>query len=71
VPVLLKHYLKANGRLITFNVDDSFGGCLDGLIVVDLTKVDPKALAAYLSEEGARRLWSTTISTPEAGAVIA
>ena len=54
VPVLLKHYLKLNGRLITFNVDDSFGGCLDGLIVVDLTKVDPKLLAAYLSEEGAR-----------------
>jgi len=55
VPVLLKHYLKLNGRLITFNVDDSFGGCLDGLIVVDLTKVDPKLLAAYLSEEGAQR----------------
>ena len=54
VPVLLKHYLKLNGRLITFNVDDSFGGCLDGLIVVDLTKVDPKLLAAYLGEEGAR-----------------
>ena len=54
VPVLLKHYLKLNGRLIAFNVDEGFGGCLDGLIVVDLTKTDPKLLAAYMGEEGAR-----------------
>ncbi len=54
VPVLLKHYLKLNGRLIAFNVDEGFGGCLDGLIVVDLTKTDPKLLAAYMGEEGAK-----------------
>lgn len=54
VPVLLKHYLKLNGRLIAFNVDESFGGCLDGLILVDLTKTDPKLLAAYMGEEGAK-----------------
>ena len=54
LPTLLKHYLKLNGRLIAFNVDESFGGCLDGLITVDLTKTDPKLLAAYLGEEGAR-----------------
>jgi putative hemolysin len=54
VPVLLKHYLKLNGRLIAFNVDETFGGCLDGLIVVDLTRSDPRLLAAYLGEEGAR-----------------
>jgi len=54
VPVLLKHYLKLNGRLIAFNVDEGFGGCLDGLIVVDLTKTDPKLLAAYMGEDGAK-----------------
>jgi len=54
VPVLLKHYLKLNGRLIAFNVDEAFGGCLDGLIVVDLTKTDPKLLAAYMGDDGAR-----------------
>jgi hypothetical protein len=56
VPVLLKHYLKLNGRLIAFNVDEGFGGCLDGLIVVDLTQTDPKLLAAYMGEDGARQL---------------
>jgi putative hemolysin len=54
VPVLLKHYLKLNGRLIAFNVDEGFGGCLDGLIVVDLTKTDPKLLAAYMGDEGVK-----------------
>ena len=54
LPVLLKHYLKLNGRLIAFNVDESFGGCLDGLIVVDLTTTDSKLLAAYMGDEGAK-----------------
>lgn len=53
VPVLLKHYLKLNGRLIGFNEDASFGGCLDGLIVVDLTRTDRRLLDAYLGEAGA------------------
>ena len=55
VPVLLKHYLRLNGRLIAFNVDEGFGGCLDGLIVVDLTQTDPKLLTAYMGDEGARQ----------------
>ena len=54
VPILLKHYLKLNGRLISFNVDQGFGGCLDGLILVDLTKTEPKLLEAYMGEEGAQ-----------------
>lgn len=53
IPVLLKHYLRLNGRLIGFNVDPSFGGCLDGLIVVDLTRTDRRLLEAYLGEDGA------------------
>jgi putative hemolysin len=53
VPILLRHYLKMNGRLISFNVDPAFGKCLDGLIMVDLTKSDPKLLRAYLTPQGA------------------
>lgn len=58
VPVLLKHYLKLNGRIIGFNVDETFGGCLDGLIVVDLIRSDARLLNAYLGEEGARSFLS-------------
>ncbi|WP_309397557.1 lysophospholipid acyltransferase family protein [Cerasicoccus maritimus] len=52
VPVLLKHYLKLNGTLLSFNVDADFGNCLDGLIVVDLTKSDQRLLKNYLTPEG-------------------
>ena len=58
VPVLLKHYLKLNGRLIAFNVDQGFGGCLDGLIVVDLTQTDPKLLSAYMGDDGVKQFLS-------------
>ena len=53
VPVLLRHYLKMNGRIIAFNVDSAFGQCLDGLIIVDLTQTDPKLLKAHLGAAGA------------------
>lgn len=52
VPALLKHYLKLNGQLISFNVDNDFGHCLDGLIMVDLTRSDRRLLRSYLTPEG-------------------
>lgn len=50
VPVLLRHYLRLGGKLLGFNVDDSFAGALDGLIVVDLTRTDPRLLERYLGK---------------------
>ena len=44
VPVLLKQYLKLGGKLLAFNVDQKFSDALDGLIIVDLTKVDVRML---------------------------
>jgi predicted MPP superfamily phosphohydrolase len=54
VPVLLRHYLRMNGNLLSFNIDPDFGQCLDGLIVVDLTRSEHKLLRVYLGVEGAR-----------------
>jgi putative hemolysin len=51
IPMLLKHYLRLKGTLLSFNVDKSFSSCLDGLIMVDLTETDPKLLAKYMGEE--------------------
>jgi hypothetical protein len=48
VPVLLRQYLKLGGKLLGFNVDPEFSNALDGLIVVDLTKTEPKLLERYL-----------------------
>lgn len=53
LPVLIRQYLKMGGRFATFHVDHSFGKTLDGLIVVDLTKTEPKFLERYLGKEGA------------------
>lgn len=48
IPVLLKHYLRLNGELLAFNVDKSFNNCIDGLIMVDMCKTDPKLLKSYM-----------------------
>jgi putative hemolysin len=52
VPVLLKHYLRLNARLLSFNVDENFGNCIDGLIVVDLRTTDAKILKRFMGEAG-------------------
>ena len=55
MPVLLKHYLRLNARLLSFNVDETFGSCIDGLIVVDLRTTDPKILKRFMGDEGHAR----------------
>lgn len=58
VPVLLRHYLNLGGKVIGFNIDASFGHVLDGLIVVDLKKTDPKILSYFMGAEGAGRFFA-------------
>lgn len=50
-PVLLRQYLKLGGRLACFNVDESFSGVVDGLIVVDLLRTEPRILQKYMGRE--------------------
>ncbi|CAN5913237.1 GNAT family N-acetyltransferase [soil metagenome] len=51
IPTLLKHYLRLNGTILNFNVDENFSSCLDGLILVDLMDTDPRLLGKYMGEE--------------------
>lgn len=55
MPVLLRQYLRLGGQLLGFNIDPSFGYCLDGLILVDLTKTDPTLLAKYMGRDNLDR----------------
>jgi putative hemolysin len=55
VPVLLKQYLKLEGRLLGHNVDPEFSNVLDVLIVVDLRRTPAKTLKRYLGEENLER----------------
>jgi len=50
--MLLKHYLKMNARLLSFNVDAQFSDVVDGLILVDLLATDRAHLRRHLGEEG-------------------
>jgi putative hemolysin len=50
IPVLLRQYLKLGGKLLGFNVDPEFSDALDGLILVDLTKTEPRLLERYLGK---------------------
>jgi putative hemolysin len=48
VPILLKQYLKLDGKLLGFNVDKRFSDVLDGLVLVDLTKTNETILKRYM-----------------------
>jgi putative hemolysin len=50
MPILLKRYLKLNGRIIGFNLDPKFNNALDGMLVLDLYDV-PMETIASLSKE--------------------
>ncbi len=49
-PVLLKKYLKLNGKIIGFNLDPLFNDALDGLLLLDLYDV-PLDIVKSLSKE--------------------
>ena len=50
MPILLKRYMKLNGKIIGFNLDPKFNNALDGLLVLDLYDV-PMETIASLSKE--------------------
>ncbi len=50
-PVLLKHYLRLNGTILSFNVDAEFSNVLDGLVMVDMLKTDPRLPAKLMGAE--------------------
>ncbi|MEZ5398432.1 MAG: GNAT family N-acyltransferase [Bryobacteraceae bacterium] len=58
VPVLLRQYLRLGGKLLGFNVDHDFAAALDGLIVVDLTKTDPRLVERFFGKAEAAALRS-------------
>lgn len=55
LPVLLRHYLRLGGQLLSFSVDREFSEVLDGFMLVDLTRTEPRLLERYLGKESARQ----------------
>jgi putative hemolysin len=50
MPVLLKKYLKLNGKIVGFNIDPKFNDALDGLLFLDLFDI-PMETISTLSKE--------------------
>ncbi len=53
VPVLLKQYLRMNGKIAGFSIDPDFNDSLDGLIVMDMRYMPLKALKKYMGKDTA------------------
>jgi putative hemolysin len=65
IPVLLRQYLKLGGKLLGFKVDPEFSDALDGLILVDLTKTEPRLLERYLGKTEALKFLTHQRGTNE------
>jgi putative hemolysin len=64
LPMLLRQYLRLNAFLLSFNLDPSFGNCIDGLIVADLRTAEPKLLRRYLGDVGYASYMAVPGATP-------
>ncbi len=55
VPTLLKQYAEVcehgGVRFIDFNIDPDFANCIDGLVVVDMSKLLPNKYERYIQEK--------------------
>jgi len=59
LPILLKQYLKAGGRVLGFNVDRGFSHVLDALIMVDLRVAPVSLMERYLGKAEAQAFAAT------------
>lgn len=58
VPVLLRQYLKFSATMLSFNVDPEFNDCIDGLVLVDLSKTNERILRQYMGDEGLKAFYA-------------
>ncbi|RME73447.1 MAG: lysophospholipid acyltransferase family protein, partial [Verrucomicrobia bacterium] len=55
VPILFRHYLRLHSIVLSFNVDPAFADVVDGLLLTDLRRTDPKILQRFMGAEGLAR----------------
>jgi putative hemolysin len=56
LPVLLRHYLRLNGRVMAVSRDPQFADAMDALIVVDLLDLPANHLERYCGRDGAEKI---------------
>ncbi|MBE7691934.1 GNAT family N-acyltransferase [Tenacibaculum finnmarkense] len=50
MPVLIKKYVKQNGRLVAFNVDPKFNNAVDGLLYIKVAEIPDSTLKPVIEE---------------------
>lgn len=55
VPILIKHYIRMNAKLIEFGVWKDHSNAVVAFLMTDLVTADPKFLRRYMGEEGYRQ----------------
>jgi putative hemolysin len=53
LPILIKQYMKAGGRVLGFNIDPRFSNVLDVLMMADLRRAPQPILERYMGPEAA------------------
>lgn len=53
MPVMLKQYLKLGARLLGFSIDKEFNNVVDGLIMLDMPRIDIRTLNKYMGPDAA------------------
>ena len=53
VPILIKQYMKAGGRVLGFNIDPRFSNVLDVLMMADLRRAPMATLERYMGRDAA------------------
>lgn len=63
IPVLLRQYLKLNGKILAFGIDKDFGNVVDSLILVDIYKTPERSLRRYLGDDAVEKIKPFLISS--------
>ncbi len=61
LPVLLRHYLSLNARVLGMNLDRSFGDVIDALMLLDLRDVPAAMLTRFVGAEAAARIGRSSL----------
>ena len=51
IPVLLRQYLRLGGKMLSFGIDEDFGGTLDCLVLVDMCKAPQRIHKHFCGED--------------------
>jgi putative hemolysin len=54
IPVLLRQYLRLGGKMLSFGVDNDFGGTLDCLVLVDMAAAPQRIVDRYCGKDYVR-----------------